>query len=88
MNHLAPRVHATCRSLTRKLATIIRTRFGIHASARSWRMPASTSGYPVRPCDQASNRSSASLPVSTRMPVMCGCSDRHVDSGACHRMSA
>ncbi len=40
----APCGHQMCRSLTRKLAVIIRTRLCIHPSASSWRMPASTMG--------------------------------------------
>ena len=50
----APCCHSRCRSLTRKLATIIRTRLCIQPVARSWRMPASTIGNPVRPSFQAS----------------------------------
>ena len=49
MNHRAPRVQSTWRSFTRKLATIMRTRLCIQPSACSWRIPASTIGYPVLP---------------------------------------
>ncbi len=45
----APSCHATCRSFTRKLATIMRTRLCIQPSASSWRMPASTTGNPSAP---------------------------------------
>ena len=49
MNHRAPRVQSMWRSFTRKLATIMRTRLCIQPSACSWRIPASTIGYPVLP---------------------------------------
>ena len=44
MKNRAPRVQSTWRSLTRKLAVIIRTRLCIQPSATSWRIPASTIG--------------------------------------------
>ena len=56
----APCCHSRCRSLTRKLATIIRTRLCIQPVARSCRMPASTIGKPVRPSCQASSWSPGS----------------------------
>ena len=60
----APRHQGRCRSLTRKLATIMRTRLCIQAFSRSWRIPASTIGKPVRPCAHASKCASASAPLS------------------------
>ena len=58
--------------MTRKLATIIRTRLCIHASPSNWRIPASTMGYPVRPSAQAAKRASAAAPSSTSMPAISG----------------
>ena len=46
----APRCQGRCRSLTRKLATIMRTRLCIHAIESSCRMPASTIGSPCCAC--------------------------------------
>ena len=65
----APHHHGRCRSLTRKLATIMRTRLCIQACSRSWRIPASTIGKPVRPAHQASNARSAAGPVGHRQRV-------------------
>ena len=58
--------------MTRKLATIIRTRLCIHPSAASWRMPASTIGYPVRPSAQARKAQCVAGPASTSMPRIPG----------------
>ena len=63
MKNRAPRVQSTWRSLTRKLAVIIRTRLCIQPSATSCRMPASTIGKPVVPSHHARKRSSARLAV-------------------------
>ncbi len=63
MKYRAPRVHSWCRSLTRKLAVIIRIRLCIQPWASSWRIAASTTGNPVRPAAQAAKSASACSPV-------------------------
>ena len=57
MNHRAPHCQGRCRSLTRKLAAIMRTRLCIQPVAASCRIPASTMPNPVVPAHQRSNRS-------------------------------
>ena len=59
----------------------MRTRLCIHPSARSWRMPASTNGYPVRPSHQAANRRSASAPSSCTIASKRRSSDLRADAG-------
>ena len=49
----SPRLQSINRSFTRKEATIIRVRLCSHPVWVSWRIPASTIGYPVRPSHQA-----------------------------------
>ena len=65
----APHHHGRCRSLTRKLATIMRTRLCIQACSRSCRIPASTIGKPVRPARQASNARSRRRALGQRQRV-------------------
>ena len=90
MKNRAPRVQSTWRSLTRKLAVIIRTRLCIQPSATSWRIPASTIGKPGAPV--APRREAVvgrARRVSTRIAGhLLGFHDRHADSGQASSTSA
>ena len=88
MKNRAPRNQSTWRSLTRKLAVIMRTRLCIQPSATSWRIPASTIGNPVRPAHHAAKRSSDRVPVSTGIAAICSFHDRRAESGQASRTSA
>ncbi len=61
MNQRSPQRQSMPRSLVRNEPTTRRARLWIHPSRRSWRMPASTSGKPVRPSHHASKAPSAWL---------------------------
>jgi len=84
----APRCQCTCRSLTRNDATIMRTRLCIQPSARSCRIPASTSGYPVRPAAQAATRAASTAPDAHASSGTTGRIDVVADSGAWNSTSA
>ena len=63
MKCASPRRQSMCRSLVRNEPTISRARLWSQPRSRSWRMPASTTGKPVRPSHHASKRLVVVLPL-------------------------
>ena len=88
MKWRAPHCHGRWRSLTRKLATSMRTRLCIHPVASSWRIPASMIGKPVRarrPTLRTVRRAAASVSTGIAsiravevLPGRLGAAEQHV----------